>query len=245
SFALPANCHGGYRNRRTRGTTTGAWERRGTEVLRRAAEASACGHGSNRLRAMVRADASPAGIRALDRGCSRDSSGDGAEAEDGCAGCSAYSRSAAGESLPTDLDSLAGGARSATTIAPSPQNGLPANFGAKAVASASHGPGRLPQKEDVGSNRTDRTRRSGVRSLGGSPTAGAAADTRSAGSFPDGVGSSGRERSRATPCRPLLDGTTRGGSGDTLDVCADDGAGGALPPEQAGGELSRAESAGE
>ena len=136
-------------------------------------------------------------------------------------------------------------ARSATTIAASPQDGMPANFSEKPIAGTGHGPGPLPQKEDVGSNRTDRTRRSGVRSLGESPTAGAAADTRSAGSFPDGVGSSGRERSRATPCRPLLDGTTRGGAGDSLDVCADDGAGGALPPEQAGGELSWAESPGE
>src|SRR5262245_19217496 len=36
-----------------------------------------------------------------------------------------------------------------------------------------------------------------------------------------------------------------GGAGDRLDVRADDRAGGALPPEQAGGELSRAESPGE
>src|SRR5262249_23077406 len=194
---------------------------------------------------MVRADASQAGIRALDRRCSRDSRGDGAEAEDRFAGCSAYPRSAAREPISTHLDSLAGRARCATTIAASPQNGLPANFAAQPVASAGHGPGRLPKKEVVDRWGADRTRRTGVRSLGESPPAGTVADTRPTGSLPGGVGSSGSQRSRATPSRPLLDGTTGRGSGDSLDVRADDRASGALPAEQAGSELSRAESPGE
>lgn len=44
------------------------------------------------------------------------------------------------------------------------------------------------------------------------------------------------------PGRPLLDGATRCGAGDGLDVRAHDRAGGALPPEQTGGELPRAQS---
>src|SRR5262250_594731 len=120
---------------------------------------------------MVRADASHAGIRALDRGCSRDSRGHGTEAEDRFAGCSAYSRSTAGESVSADLDSLPGRTRSATTVAASPQDGLPANFGAKPVASARHGPGRLSKKEVVERWGRDRTRRSGVGSMGESRTA--------------------------------------------------------------------------
>ena len=55
------------------------------------AKASARGHGSSRLRAMARGDASQAGARALGGRFRRDTCGDGAEAEDGCAGCSAYS----------------------------------------------------------------------------------------------------------------------------------------------------------
>jgi len=98
---------------------------------------------------MVRADASQAGIRALDRRCSRDSGGDGAEAENRCAGCSAYSRSTAGESVSADLDSFTGGTGSPTAIASSSQNGLPANFGTKPVAGAGPGPGRLSKKEVV------------------------------------------------------------------------------------------------
>src|SRR5262252_5862003 len=96
---------------------------------------------------MVRADASHAGIRALDRGCSRDSRGHGTEAKDRFAGCSAYSRSSAGESVSADLDSLTGRTGSATTVASSSQDGLPANFGTKPVASAGHGPGHLSKKE--------------------------------------------------------------------------------------------------
>src|SRR6516162_423200 len=220
-------------------------QRWGAEVLRRTTKASARGHGSDRLRAMVRADASQARLRALDRGCSRDSGGDGAEAEDRFAGCSAYSRSPARESVSADLDSLTGGTGSATTFAPSSQDGLPANFGTKPVAGAGHGPGRLSKKEVMGRWGTDRTRRSGVRSMGESPTAGAVGHTRSAGSLPGGVRSSGSERSRATPSHLLLDGATRGGASHSLDVRVDDRAGGALPREQTGGELPGSESAGE
>src|SRR5215475_13640178 len=78
--------------------------------------------------------------------------------------------------------------------------------------------------------------------MGESPTAGAVGHTRSAGSLPGRVGSSGSKRSRATPSHRLLDGTTWGGAGHSLDVRADDRAGGALPAKQAGRELSRAES---
>src|SRR5215510_5606880 len=99
---------------------------------------------------MVRADASQAGIRALDRRCSRDSGGDGAEAEDRFAGCTAYSRSTARESVSANLDSLTGGTGFATTFAPSSQISWPANFGEKPVAGAGPGPGRLSKKEVVG-----------------------------------------------------------------------------------------------
>jgi len=85
----------------------------------------------------------------------------------------------------------------------------------------------------------------GLDPMGESPTAGTVADTRPTGSLPGGVGWSGSQRSRATPSRPLLDGTGGRGSGDSLDVRADDRASGALPAEQSGSELSRAESPGE
>src|SRR5215475_2099523 len=194
---------------------------------------------------MVRADAGQAGTRALGRGCSGDSRSDGAKAEDRCAGCSAYSQATAAEAIPADLDSLAGGTGSPTAVAPSSQDGWPTNFGSKPVAGAGNGQGRLPKKEVVGGLGTDRTRRSGVRSLGASPTAGVAGDSISARSMPDGVGSSGRERSRATPRRLLLDGTTRCRTGHRFDVRVDHRGGGALPAEQTGSELSRAESPGE
>ena len=140
------------------------------------------GHGSHRLRAMVRADASQAGIRALDRGCGGDTGGDGAEAEDRFAGCSAHSRSTPGEPVSADLDSLPGGTGSAAAPAASPQDGWLTNFGKKPVAGAGHGPRRLPQKKVVGGRGTERTASSAVGSMGESATGGTAGNPGPAGS---------------------------------------------------------------
>jgi len=60
-----------------------------------------------------------------------------------------------------------------------------------------------------------------------------------------GVGSSGSPRSGATCGRLQLDGASGRGTGHRLDVRADDRAGGALPAEQAGGELPGVKSPGE
>src|SRR5215471_21157569 len=109
---------------------------------------------------------------------------------------------------------------------------MPANCGEKPITCAGHGPGRVSKKEVVGSERADRTGRLGVRSVGKSPAAGTFSYSRPAGSFAGGAGSSRSQRSGATPGGPQLDGTTRGGAGHSLDVRADDRAGGALPTQQ-------------
>src|SRR5262249_24854350 len=133
-------------------------------------------------------------------------------------------------------------------LAASPQVGLLTNFGKKPVAGAGHGPGRLPQKKVVGGRGTERTGSSAVGSVGESATAGTAGNTGNtgpAGSYLGGGGSSGSERSGATFGGLPLDGASGRGAGHGLDVRVDDRAGGALPAEQAGGELSGSESPGE
>jgi len=51
------------------------------------------------------------------RRCGGDPCGDGAQAENGLAGCLPYSRPAAQRQVSADLDSVHGGARCATTVA--------------------------------------------------------------------------------------------------------------------------------
>src|SRR6516165_6810188 len=104
---------------------------------------------------------------------------------------------------------------------------------------AGHGPGRLSKKEVVGSSGADRTRSPGVRSVGESPTAGTVGHSRPARSFAGGAGSGRSSRSWAAGGGPQLDEATRGGAGHSLDVRADDRAGGALSTQQTSGELPR------
>src|SRR6516162_3162607 len=133
---------------------------------------------------MVRGDAGQAGTRAVGRRCSRDSSSDGAEAEDRFTGRSAHSRSTAHEPVPTDLDCLAGGARCAAAVATSPQAGLLTNFVKESVTGVGHGPRGLPKKEAVGKQwAAGITGSSGARSLGAAAPAGVAGDTGPTGSF--------------------------------------------------------------
>src|SRR4029077_11501752 len=147
-----------------------------------------------------------------------DTCGHGAETEDRLARCAAYSRPTAGEPVPADLDSLPGRAGSATAVAAPPQDGLPTNIAEKPVACAGHGPGRLSKKEVVDGWRTDRTRCTGIGSLGESATAGAIGDTGPAGSIAGGAGSGGRQRSGATSGRPQFDGATGSRAGHRFDV---------------------------
>ena len=106
-----------------------------------------------------------------------------AEAEDRFTGRSAHSRSTAHEPVPTDLDSLAGGARCAAAVATSPQAGLLTNFVKESVTGVGHGPRGLPKKEAVGKQWAGRTESSGARSLGAAAPAGVAGDTGPTGFF--------------------------------------------------------------
>src|ERR1700684_83050 len=149
SYALPADCHVGRADGRAGGAAIGTRERRGSEVLCGVAEARAHRGGGDRIHAVVRAAVGGTGARAVDRRCRQDSRLGGAQAEDGRAGCAAYSGAAFAEALSANLDSVAGESRCAAVGGASREAGAVADAGDESTARDGHGPGTAAEEKTV------------------------------------------------------------------------------------------------
>src|SRR5712664_3406687 len=193
---------------------------------------------------MVWADAGRIRARVVDRSRQRDSGGRGAETKDRRTRRPAPAALAAGETVSTDLDTVSGRAGRTAIVATPLQTGLFSGFGEEPVARAGHEPGRVPQEEVVHGAGARGAGKTLARSVGQLSAPGVVRDARSIESGDRRTGPGGAARSGEPRGRRSFDDPSGRRSGNRTGLRVDVRAGGTLPAEQTGGELSGTESEG-
>jgi len=174
--------------------------------------------------------------------CQPNSSGGGAQAENGPAGCRTHSAAADGKSVSADLGAEPGGAGCAAVADASPQAGAGADASEESTAGHGAKPGRAEEAQALDARRTGGAEEVGVVALRGGATRAVAANAGWFGARDHATEPASGRRSPTASRGDAVDDASGSRSGNGVGDGADAGTGGTVCVGQAGGQLLRADS---